>query len=103
MDCTNSCGLFMRQRSAQSAAIFAIIHDWRIIQGQLKEGIAVDETDIRKNEAGIKVFGELHRLKKPKLNSSDPYHKTWHGGVSLADMANCPASAGNGERVCPLR
>ena len=67
---------------------FAIIHDWRIIQGRLKEGIAVDETDIRKNEAGIKVFGELHRLKKPKLNSSDPYHKTWHGGVSLADMAN---------------
>lgn len=67
---------------------YSIIHDWRLIQGRLKEGIAVDQADIQKNEASMKAFGGLHRLKKSKPNSSDPYHKNWHGGVSLADMAD---------------
>jgi Family of unknown function (DUF5677) len=67
---------------------YSIIHDWRLMQGRLKEGIAVDEAEIKKNDAGIKAFGDLHRLKKPKPHSSDPYHKNWHGGVKLADMAD---------------
>jgi hypothetical protein len=67
---------------------FSIIHDWRMIQGRLREGIAVEDADIRGNEAAMKVFGDLHRIKKPKPNSSDPYHKTWHGGVKLSDMAD---------------
>lgn len=67
---------------------YSIIHDWRLIQGRIKEGIAVDEGDIEKNDAGIKALGNLHRLKKPKQNSSDPYHKNWHGGAKLADMAD---------------
>lgn len=58
------------------------------MQGRLKEGIAVDQADLEKNDARLKVFGDLHRLKKPKPHSSDPYHKTWHGSVSLADMAD---------------
>ena len=76
------------EERAQRWRSYSIIHDWRTIQGQLKEGIAVDEAEIRKNETGIKAFGDLHRLKKPKLVPSDPYHKRWHGGVSLADMAD---------------
>lgn len=67
---------------------FSIIHDWRLIQGRLKQGIGVYQADIQKNEVSMKAFGGLHRLKKPKPNSSDPYHKNWHGGVSLADMAD---------------
>jgi len=67
---------------------YSVIHDWRIIQGRLAEGIAVDEADIRQNEAALRAFGGLHRLKKPKAGSSDPYHKNSHGGVSLADMAD---------------
>jgi hypothetical protein len=67
---------------------FSVIHDWRLIQGRLREAIAVNQADIQKNDANVKVFGDLHRLKKPKLHSSDPYHKNWHGGVTLADMAD---------------
>lgn len=67
---------------------YSIIHDWRLIQERLKEGIAVDEAEIKKNDAGIKAFGDIHRLKKPKPHSSDPYHKNWHGGIKLADMAD---------------
>jgi hypothetical protein len=67
---------------------FSIIYDWRMIQRQLREGIAVDEADIRKNAAGIEAFGDLHRLKKLRPNSPDPYHRKWCGGVSLADMAD---------------
>jgi len=66
---------------------FSIIHDWRLIQGRLKIGIAVDETVIRRNEAALKALGNRHRFKKPKPNSPDPYSKRWHGGVSLAEMA----------------
>lgn len=65
---------------------FSVIHDWRRIQAQLKEGIAVAAEDAQKTEAILKVFGDLHRTKKQQ--SSDPYHKNWRGGVSLADMAD---------------
>jgi hypothetical protein len=65
---------------------FSIIHDWRLIQARLREGIPVDKADVSRNEARLKEFGDLHRIKKPK--SSDPYHKNWRGGVSLADMAD---------------
>lgn len=67
---------------------FSIIHDWRLIQGRLREGIPVDKKDIRRNEAGIKELGALHRLKKPKANSTDPYTKRWHGGIQLKNMAD---------------
>jgi hypothetical protein len=66
---------------------FSIIRDWRLIQERLKEGIPVDASDIRTNEACLKEFGSLHRLKKPKQNSADQYNRTWRGGVSLSDMA----------------
>jgi len=66
---------------------FSIIHDWRLIQARLKEGIPVDEEIIRRNSAGLREFGDLHRIKKPKPDSSDPYHKNWRGGVKLSDMA----------------
>lgn len=64
---------------------FSIIHDWRLIQGRLREGIPVEKADIDKNDAALKSFGGLHRIKKPK--SQDPYHKKWCGGVTLSDMA----------------
>ena len=67
---------------------YSVIHDWRLIQGRLREGVPVDPTDIQATENGLMAFGSLHQLKKPKLNSSDPYHRTWHGGVRLADMAD---------------
>lgn len=67
---------------------FSVVHDWRLIQGRLEEGIPVQDTELRRNEASLKLFGDLHRLKKPKPNSSDPYHRTWHGGVKLSDMAD---------------
>jgi len=67
---------------------FAIIRDWRLMQGRLKIGIPVDESDIRRNEAALKTVDSLHRLKKPKPNSPDPYQKRWHGGVTLSDMAD---------------
>jgi hypothetical protein len=65
---------------------FSIIHDWRLIQARLREGIPVEKGDVRRNETGLKEFGDLHRIKNRK--SSDPYHKKWHGGVSLSDMAD---------------
>jgi uncharacterized protein DUF5677 len=64
---------------------FAIMHDWRLIQGRLREGLPVPEAEVRRNAAGIKQFGNLHR-KNP--NSPDPYHRNWRGGVQLSDMAN---------------
>jgi len=67
---------------------FSIIHDWRLIQGRVKEGIPVDSSDIQRNEVGLKAFGDLHRIKRPKPTSLDPYHKTWRGGVSISDMAD---------------
>jgi hypothetical protein len=67
---------------------FAIIHDWRLIQGRIKEGLPVAKADIRRNEAGLKEFGDLHRAKNPKPNSQDPYNRYWRGKVSLAEMAN---------------
>ena len=67
---------------------FSAIHDWRLVQGRLREGIPVDPVDIRETEARAKALGSLHRLKKPKPNSPDQYHRTWHGGVTLADMAD---------------
>jgi hypothetical protein len=65
---------------------FAIIHDWRLIQGRLREGIPVPEGEIRRNSAGLEKFGNLHRIKKP--NSPDPYHQNWRGGVHLSEMAD---------------
>ena len=67
---------------------FSVIHNWRLIQGRQGEGVPVDEAEIRKNEALLKVFGDQHRLNNPRANSPDPYHKNWRGGVSLADMAD---------------
>lgn len=64
------------------------IHDWRLIQGRLREGIAVDSADILATENRLKTFGNLRQLKKLKRNSPDPDHRTWHGGVKLADMAD---------------
>jgi hypothetical protein len=58
---------------------FAIMHDWRLIQGRLREGLPVPEAEVRRNAAGIKQFGNLHR-KNP--NSPDPYHRNWRGGSS---------------------
>jgi hypothetical protein len=65
---------------------FAIIHDWRLIQGRLREGIPVPEGEIRRNSVGLAKFGNLHRIKKP--NSLDPYHQNWRGGVHLSEMAD---------------
>jgi hypothetical protein len=67
---------------------FSIIHDWRLIQRRLREGIPVDEKDIRRNEAGLQELGALHRLKRPTANSTDPYNKRWHGGMTLSAMAD---------------
>jgi hypothetical protein len=67
---------------------FSVIHDWRLIQGRLREGIAVPEGEIRRNEAGLKEFGDLHRTKKPRPNPLDPYHQNWRGGIRLSDMAD---------------
>jgi hypothetical protein len=67
---------------------FAAIRDWRLIQGRLREGLPVDQADMCATDARIKEFGHLHRLRKLKTNSLDPYYRTWHGGVTLADMAD---------------
>lgn len=67
---------------------YSVIHDWSLIQGRLREGIPVDPADILATDNRLKAFGGLHQLKKPKANSPDPYHRTWHGGVKLADMAD---------------
>jgi hypothetical protein len=64
---------------------FSVVHDWRLIQGRLREGIAVPEGEIRRNEAGLKQFGNLHRTNKPNL---DPYHQNWRGGIRLSNMAD---------------
>jgi hypothetical protein len=64
---------------------FAVIHDWRLIQGRLKEGIPVSNADLHRNDAGLREFGELHRNNKPKAAS--PFHKRWAGGMNLSDMA----------------
>lgn len=66
---------------------FSIIHDWRLIQGRIRIGIPVDKKDIRRNEVGLRELGALHRLRKPKPNSLDPYNKFWYGEVSLSKMA----------------
>jgi hypothetical protein len=67
---------------------FAIIHDWRLIQGRRREGIPVPDSEIRRNKAGLKEFGNLHRRKTSKSDSQDPYHKNWRGGVTLSEMAD---------------
>jgi Family of unknown function (DUF5677) len=77
-----------REERAKLWRSFSIIHDWRLIQGRVRQGIMVDEADIRRNAAGLEEFGNLHRLNKPKPNSPDPYHKRWHGGITLSDMAD---------------
>jgi hypothetical protein len=65
---------------------FSIIHDWRLIQARLTEGITVDEEVINNNKVRLREIGDLHRIKKS--NALDPYHKKWHGGVHLTNMAN---------------
>lgn len=72
---------------AQRWRSFAIIHDWRMMQGRIREAISVEEAVIRRNELGLNTFGHLHHLKTPKPGSTDPYHKKWYGGVTLSDMA----------------
>ncbi|HUD13269.1 MAG TPA: DUF5677 domain-containing protein [Terracidiphilus sp.] len=67
---------------------FSVIHDWRLIQARLKSGIPVDEADVRRTEAGLKEFGDLHRVSKPMAGSSDFYDKNWRGGVSFSKMAD---------------
>ncbi len=65
---------------------FAIIHDWRLIQGRLRVGFPVPEAEVSRNAAGLKEFGNLHRIKNS--NSTDPFHRNCRGGVKLSDMAN---------------
>jgi len=77
-----------REERAKLWRSFSIIQDWRLIQRRLREGIPVDKKDIRRNEVGLRELGALHRLKRPKANSTDPYNKRWHGGIALSDMAN---------------
>ena len=67
---------------------FSIIHDWRLIQRQLAEGIWVDPAEIRHNEARLQELGGLHRINNPRPNTTDPYHKNWRGGVTLSNMAD---------------
>jgi len=67
---------------------FSIITDWRLIQGRMGIGIPVDGEDIRRTEAALKALGDLHRRKKPRPNSSDPYNKFWYGDVKLSEMAD---------------
>jgi hypothetical protein len=67
---------------------FSIIHDWRLIQGRLREGISVEESVIKNNDERLNTFGHLHLLKKPKSGSSDPYHRKWQGAVTLSEMAD---------------
>ncbi|HEY4355907.1 MAG TPA: DUF5677 domain-containing protein [Acidobacteriaceae bacterium] len=67
---------------------FSIILDWRLIQRRLREGIHVDDSDIRRTDEGIRNFGSLHQMNKPKPNSTDPYYKNWRGGVTVSDMAD---------------
>lgn len=54
---------------------FAIIEDWRLMQGRIREGLTVDEADIRRNKAGLEEFGDLHRTENPKPNVQDAYHR----------------------------
>ncbi|MGD0782885.1 MAG: hypothetical protein ABSA30_08520 [Candidatus Aminicenantales bacterium] len=54
---------------------------------ELRADLVENEEIIRRNSAGLREFGDLHRIKKPKPDSSDPYHKNWRGGVKLSDMA----------------
>ncbi|MGA8273489.1 MAG: DUF5677 domain-containing protein [Candidatus Sulfotelmatobacter sp.] len=77
-----------REERAKRWRLFSIIYDWRRIQGQLKLGIPVDGEHIRRTESLLKVLGNTHRIKKLKPNSHDLYHKRWHGGITLADMAD---------------
>jgi hypothetical protein len=67
---------------------FSVIEDWRLVQGRLKIGIAVNELDVRRNETALKQFGDLHRRKKQKASSTDPYNEYWQGKVTLSDMAD---------------
>ena len=70
---------------------FAVIEDWRLIQGRSREGISVPKLEILRNAAALEEVGGLHRIKKTKKakpNSADPYHRNWRGGVKLSDMAN---------------
>jgi hypothetical protein len=73
---------------AQRWRSFSIIHDWRLIQGRLREGISVEKSAIKNNEERLNAFGHLHLLKKPKPGSSDPYHRKWQGAVTLSEVAD---------------
>jgi hypothetical protein len=76
------------EERAQRWRSFSIIEDWRRIQRQLKEDVAVPEAVISRIEAALKEFGDSHRVKKPKPNSPDPYHQNWRGGTRLSHMAD---------------
>ncbi len=75
-----------RTERAKRWRSFSLVQEWRLIQSKLRDGIPVDDVDVRRNEAGLREFGYLHRSKKPK--QSDPYGKNWLGGVTLAEMAD---------------
>ena len=65
---------------------FAFVHDWRLMQSQLKEGVKVPEKIIHDTNWGIKEYEDLlltPKNKRKKENGqeldSDPYIKTWSG------------------------
>jgi Family of unknown function (DUF5677) len=76
------------QERAKRWRSFSIIHDWRLIQGRLREGIPVEDSEIGRNEAAIKTFGNLHLVGNPRPGAADPYHKNWRGGITLKKMAD---------------
>lgn len=73
---------------AQRWRSFSVIHDWRLIQGRLREGIFVEKSVIGSNAESLNIYGHLHLLKKTKSESSDPYHRKWQGAVTLSEMAD---------------
>jgi hypothetical protein len=72
---------------AERFRTFAFVHDWRLVQARLKEGIPVENDIVMKVNAAVAKFGALHRRNHPK-QGVDPYHRDWRGGATLADMAN---------------
>lgn len=67
---------------------FSVIHDWRLNQGRLREGLPIDQEHARTIDAALLELGELHRRANAPADADDPYHKSWRGGVSLSSMAS---------------
>ena len=67
---------------------FSIVCDWRTMQDRMNEGYKIDEIDRRRIEAGLKVFGKIFEKKSStSAPPTDPYHKNWRAGVTIADTA----------------